>query len=123
MAGTNDRVYGGDPSLIHIADGERAHVGDYMAAELDEEMRKLAFDSGARDFKETQEQLLCPGCYMVAGYDMLVTLAKANGQSLKELALTMAAAFTELAKDTSQPYRESITVILDPCEGEICNVD
>lgn len=114
--GTLNRVYGGDPGLIHIADGQRAKMADLLAEELNKRMRFGAWYREERTQEQAQTQPLCPGCYMVVGFDMLVTLARNNGQSLTELSRTMIGAFQELAKceDYDNACRESITVMLDP---------
>jgi hypothetical protein len=105
-----DRVYGGDCELIHVADGKRAAAGKAMAKVLDKAMREHA--ENRNDF-ERATQLLCPGCYMVVGFNMMTELAKRNGQPLKELALSMANAFTELANGGEDAI-EHIQVMLDP---------
>lgn len=106
---TMGRVYGGDPRLIHIPDGQRERVGKDAADFMDGRIRMAAR-------RQLEIKPLCPGCYMVAGFDMLVALAQDNGQSLKELGLTMAQAFQELASEEGDPFREEIRVILDPEE-------
>lgn len=114
--GTEGRVYGGDCDLIHIADGNRATIGAQMATMLDMTMRMDAAQDGRRTLEQAMAQDLCPGCYMIAGLNMLVTLAEQNGQSLSELGRTMAAAFTMLADqaETGQGFHpEEIAVILD----------
>ena len=113
--GTDGRVYGGDCNLIHVADGQRAALGEAMAHTLDAQMRKNAFTRGDRTATQATNQPLCPGCYMVVGFDMLVTLARQNGQSLQELGSTMACAFDNLAlcDEGDAVCIESIHVILD----------
>lgn len=111
--GTLGRVYGGDPTLIHIKDGGRKQVGDWLADFMDRTMREQAYEKGLRTWEESQNQKLCPGCYMVAGYDMLVTLAERNGQDLQELARSMIGAFQHLLDHTDHPFTEEISVILD----------
>lgn len=113
--GTNGRVYGGDPDLIHIEDGQRNRMGQVMAESLDDKMREMAVLAHSRTFREAfgdQKQDLCPGCYMVAGFDMMIHLARANGQDLKELGRTMAAAYAHLANCDTAECIESIEVIL-----------
>ncbi len=117
--GNDGRVYGGDCELIHIADGKRESVGQWLASVLDEEMRTGAVDSDARTELQAfgdddhQEQDLCPGCYMIVGYNMLIELARQNDQSMVELGRSMAAVFTALAE--GRPFNhEEIEVILDP---------
>lgn len=108
--GTHGRVYGGDPSLVHIADGSRRAFGADMADYLENRMRAKATP------QPTEGKRLCPGCYMIAGFNMLVTLATRNGQSISELAHTMAHAFELLQGDGRDHGTEEITVLLDPPE-------
>lgn len=83
-----------------------------MARHLDQLMRANAVN---RSDDERAIQALCPGCYMVVGFDMLTELARANGQSLRELGLSMAQAFTSLAEGGEDAV-EHIIVCLDPEE-------
>ena len=92
LHGTQGRVYGGDPNLIHAKDGTRASVGSELATSLDMMMRAAALENGSRTSEQIETQDLCPGCYMVALYDAAVWLAQRNGQSLSELGRTMAKA-------------------------------
>lgn len=113
MAGTQGRVYGGDPNLVHIADGQRRAMGELMATLLDARMRGEDAREGIREWRA-----LCAGCYQVAAFNMLVTLAQRNGQSLTELGRTMAAAFARLEADgdkaTSASGLEEIACLIDP---------
>lgn len=112
--GTEGRVYGGDCNLIHVADGQRANMGELLAQELDYKMRDGAFMSGARDYKQAIDQQLCPGCYMIVLFNASVTLAKNNGQSLNELADSMIAAYQRLKEcGDKDACIEEIAVILD----------
>jgi len=111
---TCGRVYGSDPSLVHIADGERRKVGAWLAGKLDERMRIDAMRDGSRSPLEATAQDLCPGCFMVAVVNAAVTLAVCNGQSVRELSRSLAAAFQKIADDPSAPDVESINVLLDP---------
>lgn len=113
--GTDGRVYGGDCDLIHIADGNRQNVGRAMAEALDWRMRLDAEARGARTPQEADAQQLCPGCYMIAGFHMLVELARQNGQSTQELGASMARAFQALRD--GRMIGEEIEVILDPVEA------
>lgn len=106
-------VYRGDPYLIHAADGTRATLGRELAEKLDAALRLRAYRDGQLDHWESREKPLCPGCFMVIGFNMLRELARANGQSERELARTMARAFTELG-DNPDTDPEHINVILDP---------
>src|SRR5688572_17757371 len=94
MNGTEGRVYGGDPNLIHINDGERADMGLRMAEHLDRRMRDEY--KGERTLDQRVDQPLCPGCYMIAMFNMAITLADENGQSRTELARSMRNAFEKL---------------------------
>ena len=112
--GTEGRVYGGDCNLIHVADGNRANMGAWLANELDTAMRQAARYSGARTYEQAISQLLCPGCYMIVLFNASVTLAKNNGQSLNELADSMIAAYQRLKEcDDKDACIEEIAVILD----------
>lgn len=121
MSGTNGRVYGGDPGLVHIPDGERAEVGQWLAGMLGKGMRVRAVlqkaqpgEEGAR-WAEHQAMPLCPGCYMVALFNAAVALAKESGQPLAELGRSMAGAFNALADcpEGDAACIESIQVKLD----------
>lgn len=113
--GTDGRVYGGDAVLIHVADGRRAAAGRDVARYIDREMRDQAYRRGARTMDDAATQALCPGCYMIVGFNAMVELARQNGQSFRELGRTMAAAFAKLAEcgDDAECIEE-INVILDP---------
>lgn len=109
------RVYGGDCDLIHVQDGQRGKMGEAAARYIDMSMRHEAWKARARTRNEVETQSLCPGCYMVVGFNALLTLAKQNGQSLPELGRTMAAAFTKLAEcGDDAACIEEINVLLDP---------
>lgn len=112
-SGTEGRVYGGNPKLLHVKDGTRAALGVFMAGELDQAMGALAFEDGA-DASFVADAPLCPGCYMVVGFDMLLHLADQNNQSRTELARTMIGAFQKLLDDPSSGLTEEIEVLLDP---------
>lgn len=111
--GTLGRVYGGDCELIHVRDGHRTGVGRAIAAEIDMAMCREALASGTRSWNQVATQQLCPGCYMVVGFNAMVTLARSNGQSLSELGRTMAAAFSRLAECQTDACIEEILVLLD----------
>lgn len=113
--GTDGRVYGGDKNLIHIPDGKRAAFGDDVAGYVDERMRRGVMTRNERTLDEALFQKLCPGCYMVAGFNALVQLAIENGQPLSELANSMCEAFKALAAapDPNAATIESISVVLD----------
>ncbi len=115
--GTDGRVYGGDPELVHVPDGQRKEVGNALAAVADTIIRQM----GQRSY-DNPSLPLCPGCYMVVGFNMMVELAKANGQSLQELGNTMSKAFSILAGqgvlDSNACLLEEIEVILDPGVAE-----
>jgi hypothetical protein len=117
--GTNGRVYGGDPALVHIQDGQRTFVGRYVANQLEHYMRAAA--AAARKPEQDMDPWtlpLCAGCYMVAIFNASVFLAKDSGQSLSELGRTMSAAFAALIDypDGDPDCIESINVMLDPEE-------
>lgn len=100
--GTLGRIYGGNPNLLHIADGQRALAGQGLAVMLEAAIRREAVADGARTEHEAETQKLCPGCYMIALIDAALALAEANGQSQKELCETMAQAFWRLASHPEQ---------------------
>lgn len=110
--GTDGRVYGGDCNLIHIKDGERELMGANVAQFLDAEMRVQAVTNFMRTPAQADEQLLCPGCVMIALFNAALILADQNGQPRAELGRTMAAAFAALALNTAINLEE-ITIILD----------
>lgn len=110
--GTDGRVYGGDCELVHIKDGQRKAMGALVALRLDQAMRRTAVENETRTTAEAGEQLLCPGCVMVALFNAAVILAEQNGQPLSELGNTMAQAFQLLA-DGGIAKIEEINVILD----------
>lgn len=111
--GTQSRVYGGDPNLVHIADGERRKIGADIAQDVDEAMRENAMAN-----EKPYEGPLCPGCYMIALFNAACELAVRNGQPLTELGATMAHAFSALARNPSAAGTEEIAVILDPEDVE-----
>jgi len=90
--GSDGRTYGGDDSLVHIADHHRHDVGRKLAAYLDQTMRVHS------DPPKPADANLCPGCFMIALLDASIYLAQANGQPLAELAASMSHAFALLAK-------------------------
>lgn len=90
LRGTEGRIYGGDETKVHIADGQRGAFGERVADFIDAEMR-------AGDPEATADDPLCPGCYMIALLGAAMTLADRNGQSLVELGRAMGHAFDELA--------------------------
>lgn len=109
--GTNGRVYGGDPELVHVHDGRRASMGKRAAMLLSDAIRKDAME---KSYPERWLQPLCPGCYMIVGYNALITLATHNNQDMRELGRSMAALFTKLA-DTGDPQLiEEMQVIPEP---------
>lgn len=114
--GTDGRVYGGVPSLIHIPDGHRGDLGAALATDLDRMMRVGAVN---RTQHERAAQRLCPGCYMIVGFNMLIALADRNGQPRRELARSMIRAFEKLEANPEAGMTEEIDVILDPCEMEV----
>lgn len=113
--GTLGRVYGGANNLIHIRDGERDKVGKLLAFAYDDYARREAFMDGRRTHEEAAVQELCPGCYMVVGFNMLVELAHMSKQDLQELGRCMANAFTQLAEtgEVTEEARQHIAVLLD----------
>lgn len=115
--GTDGRVYGGDERLVHIKDGQRANMGAKLAIALDSMMRADAIADGLKTPEDAEIEPLCPGCYMVTAYDMLVHLAVQNGQDLREMARSMANAFAMLAIDPFRPLQEEIDVITEDVDA------
>lgn len=103
--GTEGRVYGGDPELLHIPDGRRGEFGQEIADFITKRMREI--NGGRTD-------PLCPGCCNVVVFNIALALAKANGQSITELGFSMAKAFIAIAQGTKESFEE-IEIILDPC--------
>lgn len=120
--GTDGRVYGGDPNLIHVPDGKRRLAGSQAAIAIDGIMRAI---SNRIPWPQRAFKLLCPGCYMIVLFNAAIFLAQRNGQPLTELGRTMARAFTKLADDAevkrgfdpSDALVEEIEVMLDPEEA------
>jgi hypothetical protein len=115
--GTDGRVYGGDPNLIHVPDGTRADVGARAAAFVENEMRQGAEN---RTERQREMQRLCPGCFMVVGFNMLLRLADDTGQDRRELARSMIHAFEQLLANPDAPPLEEIFIQLDPPD---CNIE
>lgn len=114
--GTGGRVYGGDPDLVHIPDGHRADVGQWLARTLADRMRSDAANrTRPEKDMDVYSKPLCPGCYMVVLFNAAVALAKDSGQSFSELGRTMSEAFAKLATcpDDDQACIEEIAVKLD----------
>lgn len=109
--GTDGRVYGGDPNLIHVPDGQRREAGRRAAAAIDFIMRAI---SNRIPWPQRAQRRLCPGCYMVVLFNAAVALARANGQPLSELGRSMARAFGQLADGMNEDGIEEIAVMLDP---------
>ncbi len=110
--GPYGRVYGGDPTLVHIPDGKRKLMGRQLAHIADSLQRHAAKEAGNRS-----DGPLCPGCYMVALFNAAVFLAQSNGQSLAELGHTMSEAFDMLTHPNTigaSDGMEEIDVYLDP---------
>lgn len=112
--GTDGRVYGGNPNLIHVKDGQRADMGLRIAEHLTRRMHEEYADQ--RTPEQLVDQLLCPGCYMIVAFNMLLTLADANKQRRTELARSMRNAFDALLKDPEAGLTEEMVVLLDPCD-------
>lgn len=112
--GTDGRVYGGNPNVIHIDDGKRAEMGEVLAVGLESMMRQNY--QGPRTNEQRQTQPLCPGCFMIAGFNMLLVLADKNGQSRTELARTMRNAFDQLLQNPEAGLTEEMEIVMDPCD-------
>lgn len=110
-----EMVYRGDASLVHVEDGMRAEIGDNMADQLQRLIRNDAMESGRESWDDAlgfRAKRVCPGCYMTIVFNMAVTLAKDNGQSLTELGNTLAMAFKQLAEG-GPDRREDVEVVRD----------
>ncbi len=107
--------YRGAPDLIHVPDGRRAEFAGWLAKQLSSRMRAQARVNG-KSYWDSATQFLCAGCYMVVGFDLLVTLARWNNQPINELCDSMIDAFTKLKAHGQLETTEEIQVILDPCE-------
>lgn len=114
MLKTDKMRYTGDPNRIHIKDGERGELGHDLAGVLDEQMR-LRY-TGERTEYQLLTQMLCPGCFMIAGFNMLLTLADGNGVPRSELAHFMGLAFEQLKANPEMGLTEAIEDLLDPCD-------
>ena len=92
--GTEGRVYGGDPELLHIPDGRRGEFGQEIADFITRRMQEM--NGGRTD-------PLCPGCYMIALMCAGITLARLNGQSIVELRDALGNAFETLNLNDALP--------------------
>ena len=92
--GTEGRVYGGDPELLHIPDGRRGEFGQEIADFITRRMQEM--NGGRTD-------PLCPGCYMIALMCAGITLARLNGQSIGELRDALGNAFETLNLNDALP--------------------
>lgn len=109
--GTEGRVYGGNPDLLHVPDGQRANLGHLVSAFLEGQMRENAEN---RTDRQKEMQLLCVGCTMVVMFNASIVTADDNGQSRKELARCMINAYQKLLDDPEAGLTEEIKVLLDP---------
>lgn len=105
-------VYRNDAELLHIADGERANVGKFLASVYEAHLRATAVD---RTPEQRATQALCSGCYMTAIVGLAAELARRSGQSFEELGATLAYEFSEMALAGAR-YRdiEGVNVINEP---------
>lgn len=88
--GTEGRIYGGDPNLLHIPDGTRGAFGQEISDFVTKRLREM--NNGRTD-------PLCPGCYMIALMNAGVILARENGQNITELRDSLSNAFSTLNLD------------------------
>lgn len=103
--GTEGRVYGGDPNLLHIPDGQREAFGIDVANYAIQKLREI---NGGSDLKP------CPGCCNVVVFNVALELARQSGQSVTEMAASLSLAFTQISTNSKQSLEE-IEIILDPC--------
>lgn len=124
--GVQGLVYWQDENLVHI-ENRWIPFGQTRAGDWEVKMRNYAFlmgDANAWDM----ERPMCPACYMLAGYNMLVALAQRTGQSLEELGESMAMLFSQLAdaappnaqEAATFPYRQEMKVF--QCTPESCGI-
>lgn len=111
------QVYRGKQEYVHIEDGKRATLGRQYSVYLAQEIRDAAFKLGNL---EAYNNPLCPGCYMVAVFNLAIELARMNGQSLTELGNSLGDAFKQLASDGA--YAESIESIEVRLDSSPCNI-
>lgn len=105
-SGTDGRTYGGDPNLVHIPDHHRKDLARAVADTLASEMR---FSAKVNNTKSDGD--LCPGCYMIAVFDMAIHLAKDTGQDVRELGHTLSKAFADLAAKGEYTLTEEMLII------------
>lgn len=103
--GTEGRVYGGDPNLLHIPDGSRQQFGNDIADHI---VQKI------RDLNEGRSDPVCPGCCNVVVFNIARELARQSGQTETEMARSLALAFEQIAEGNKTSLEE-IEIILDPC--------
>lgn len=60
------------------------------------------------DADATPDKPLCPGCYMIALVAAAMTLAKRNGQSLRELGMTMSHYFFRVAEKAAAGEEQAL---------------
>lgn len=105
-------VYRGREDKCHIDRNGHDEMGQRMSDLLTIRQRAQAIARGDFTEEEAWNTPLCPGCYMEVGFWMMIALAKANGQSLRELGRTMAQGFAMLADNPDAPPA-FLPVVLD----------
>ena len=106
--GKEGKVYWQDDNLIHV-DGEWVFLGERMATEVEIVMRKHNELNLEKDKEFSWSAPLCPACYMLIAYNMLVGLAQRTGQDIEELRSSMIELFTHM--DAQNPHATAINVI------------
>jgi len=100
----NGKVYWQDDSYVHVEDRWQ-EFGQRMADKLEMAIRRANSDGGFYD----TEKPICPACYMLIAYNMLVNMAKKNGQTLEELQASMLGMFESM--DFDNPFKDSLEVM------------
>lgn len=105
--GKAGKVYWQDDNLVHVED-QWQDYGHRMAAKLEIAMRDA---NGIEGWEGFEMKPLCPACYMLIGYNMLVALAQRNGQRLVELKESMSRLFSDM--DLNSPYTDTVNVVCE----------
>ena len=107
-----NKVYWQDEAFVHIED-EWIGMGARMASSMEIKMRDFNGMAGWEGMKP-----LCPACYMLTGYNMLVLMAMKNGQSLEELQASMIGLFESM--DMQNPMQTSLHVTCELPDNSGC---
>lgn len=115
-----NKVYLHDEQFVHV-ENQWIEMGGRMVDKMELMMRAWNGNEGWETDKAGYIKPLCPACYMLIAYNMLVELAERNGQDLQELKESMAKLFNEM--DKTKPYTTVMKVVCpvpnnNPCEKE-----